>query len=619
MGIEREGEDALKFFRNSGKTSPGAAASLSAPDVQTRPHRVAEGEKAGHIKVDLAYRLGGLIVVAGWSTAKVELGLHADGRALQVHRQVVPRADVTAYFNLPSGADPGFVLVAEYIGDGSIALYWRGEENTETASLPLLLETQAKWPDDVPLPLGPALALLCATLRPQTDEWKDLVARLPTLTTPCENARAYLEGASACAQTEEGVAWGWLAHTPGTQVWLEDDAGHTYPFDKAYRRYRQDVADGFGHAFPHAFTETGFVLRLPGLKPGSRLRLKALSEAGVHLLSETSCGTLPADPVAAARLLFSVFCPLSEMHRRVGLVDEPVLSSLIQYRQDIWDELPVHVKRLGAAVERPLVSLIIPLYGRTDFVEHQLIEFTQDAWLQSHAEIIYVVDDPKLVEPFAAQAEALFRLYRLPFTWVWGSVNRGFSGANNLGAQQARGEHLLFLNSDAFPQKPGWLESLLAVLRSRPDIGAVAPRLVFGDGAIQHAGMQFIRRDELGVWVNHHPSMGLDPALDPAQELSIVPAVTGACIALRRRDFDRVGGWDTGYLVGDFEDSDLCLKLREAGLKVAYLPSVQLTHLERQSFKLLGQDDFRTRVVIYNAVRHQNRWRHLIEAESLVA
>jgi GT2 family glycosyltransferase len=107
--------------------------------------------------------------------------------------------------------------------------------------------------------------------------------------------------------------------------------------------------------------------------------------------------------------------------------------------------------------------------------------------------------------------------------------------------------------------------------------------------------------------------MGLDPILDPAHALTIVPAVTGACLVIRRTDFDRIGGWDTGYLIGDFEDSDLCLKLQAEGLKVAYLPTVQLTHLERQSFKLLGHDDFRNRVVIYNAVRHQNRWQHLIE------
>jgi len=93
----------------------------------------------------------------------------------------------------------------------------------------------------------------------------------------------------------------------------------------------------------------------------------------------------------------------------------------------------------------------------------------------------------------------------------------------------------------------------------------------------------------------------------------MVPCVTGACLAIRRTDFERVGGWDTGYLIGDFEDSDLCLKLHAAGLKIAYLPTVQLTHLERQSIKMMGQDEFRMRVVIFNAVRHQRRWAEIIE------
>jgi GT2 family glycosyltransferase len=258
----------------------------------------------------------------------------------------------------------------------------------------------------------------------------------------------------------------------------------------------------------------------------------------------------------------------------------------------------------------------VPLYGRADFVEHQLVEFAKDEWLTKHVQIIYVLDDPKLVEPFYMQAEALHRLYQIPFMWVWGAVNRGFSGANNLGAQFAKGEHLVFLNSDAFPDAPGWVEALQHTLYVHPKVGAVGPNLVFATGGIQHAGMQFLRRDELGIWINHHPHMGLDPILDPHKSLTTVPGITGACLAMRRTDFDAVGGWEQGYLIGDFEDSDLCFKLRSKGFDIAYDPSVRLTHLERQSFKLLGQDEFRTRVVIYNAVRHQNRWGQLLSESS---
>ena len=98
------------------------------------------------------------------------------------------------------------------------------------------------------------------------------------------------------------------------------------------------------------------------------------------------------------------------------------------------------------------------------------------------------------------------------------------------------------------------------------------------------------------------------------RELTRVPAVTGACLAMRRADFDRVGGWHTGYLIGDFEDSDLCLTLREAGLEIAYEPRVELIHLERQSFQSIASGDLRLRVTLVNAVIHEHRWRERLAA-----
>ena len=371
-----------------------------------------------------------------------------------------------------------------------------------------------------------------------------------------------------------------------------------------------------GRVRTNFFGFTGHQL-LPGMLLTEKIKLMAMSGSESIVLGTIECSSLEATSTACARWLFGISTPLNQVQKRFPLIDGPLIDAYLSYEQQGWAELPLQMHQLGNPTINPDVSVIVPLYGRSDFVEHQLLEFCRDAWFVQNAELIYVLDDPKLADSFPALAEYLYRLYRLPFKWVWGDVNRGYSGANNLGASQAAGTKLLFLNSDAFPQQPGWLQALLSVLDDHPEIGAVGPRLVFADGSIQHAGMEFMRRDELGIWINHHPFMGLDSKLDRAQELTIVPAVTGACLAIRRSDFDRIQGWDTGYLIGDFEDSDLCLKLRAEGLKIGYLPTVQLTHLERQSFKLLGQDDFRTRVTIYNAVRHQNRWQHLLE-ESIV-
>jgi len=374
------------------------------------------------------------------------------------------------------------------------------------------------------------------------------------------------------------------------------------------------VFDAFGRSMAEGSPQPGFIAAMHVNGKPSRVRLVTQDEhaPAPRVIHEMDCGVQRGSATAAYTWLMGIGTPLTGLHERIPKVDAKVIGPLIERDRSSWRHLPVQRHDVGVLVGKPKVSIIVPLYGRVDFVEHQFVEFAKDDWLLKHAQLIYVIDDPRLVDDFPALAEALHRLYRIPFTWLWGSANRGFSGANNLGAEHATAPHLLFLNSDAFPMSPGWLQPLLSTLETDSTIGAVGPRLLFGDGSIQHASMRFERRNELGIWINHHPYSGLDPKLDPHTRLSPVTGVTGACLAMRRQVFDTVDGWDTGYLVGDFEDSDLCLKLRANGYTVAYEPGVELTHLERQSFKLLGQDEFRTKVVIYNAVRHQRRWAALL-------
>jgi GT2 family glycosyltransferase len=173
---------------------------------------------------------------------------------------------------------------------------------------------------------------------------------------------------------------------------------------------------------------------------------------------------------------------------------------------------------------------------------------------------------------------------------------------------------LLFLNSDVFPKEPGWLEQLVAALDNNPDIGIIGPRLLFAEGGIQHAGMINRRLESLGIWINHHVKMGFDPAADSHVTLARMELITGACALMRRDDFVRLGGWDVGYLIGDFEDSDLCFKVRQDGMTVGYLPTIELTHLERQSFALWGESDFRSKITLANAARHQARWKQFLES-----
>jgi GT2 family glycosyltransferase len=114
------------------------------------------------------------------------------------------------------------------------------------------------------------------------------------------------------------------------------------------------------------------------------------------------------------------------------------------------------------------------------------------------------------------------------------------------------------------------------------------------------------------AFLNRHPRCGMEASKTPGKAIDD-PAVSGACLLIRKSVYDEVGGLDEGFLIGDFEDSDLCLKVRQKGLKIACCRDINLTHLERQSFAHIGNDYFRRCMAHYNAWRHHRHWSGYIE------
>jgi GT2 family glycosyltransferase len=97
----------------------------------------------------------------------------------------------------------------------------------------------------------------------------------------------------------------------------------------------------------------------------------------------------------------------------------------------------------------------------------------------------------------------------------------------------------------------------------------------------------------------------------PANVERQVPGVTGACMVMPRALFAEVGGFDESYVIGDYEDSDLCLKIRRAGHSIGYVPGVALYHLERQSISK-SVDYTRGVASQHNAWLQTSRWDHEI-------
>jgi GT2 family glycosyltransferase len=267
------------------------------------------------------------------------------------------------------------------------------------------------------------------------------------------------------------------------------------------------------------------------------------------------------------------------------------------------------VVQFGEAPQRPDVSVVVPLYGRIDYLEHQLAQFVHDPEARQ-SDLIYVLDSPELSNALFDSAAQLAELYRVPFRIVFLRHNGGYSAANNAGVSVALGRRLVLLNSDVLPEKPGWIGEMTRFYDATPNIGALGPKLLYEDDSLQHAGMFFSKDPRTGGWWNEHYFKGLHRDLPGANVARQVPAVTGACLMLDTALYRQLGGLSGIYVQGDFEDSDLCLRLSYAGYVNWYLPRVVLHHLEGQSYPGAVRH-FNTR---YNHWLHTRLWGAHIES-----
>ncbi|MDO6709131.1 glycosyltransferase [Aliiglaciecola sp. 2_MG-2023] len=274
------------------------------------------------------------------------------------------------------------------------------------------------------------------------------------------------------------------------------------------------------------------------------------------------------------------------------------------------------LKVFGNEIEVPKVSIIIPLYGRYDFMQHQLADFSADPFMHE-VEVIYVLDDPALQREVLITAHGLFKTFRYPFKLVLSERNRGFAGANNLGVEFATSEHLLLLNSDILPKENGWLGVYLEQFTSLEDVGIMGATLTYEDETIQHAGMEF-REDSHypGIWMNHHPYKGVPVDLVPLDDAFQAPITTGACMLMTAKLYRELEGFDPMYVLGDFEDSDLCLKVIDRGFKVYVSGKIRLYHLERLSQDLVDSGDWKFKLTLANGAYQANKWRNLIQEVS---
>lgn len=220
----------------------------------------------------------------------------------------------------------------------------------------------------------------------------------------------------------------------------------------------------------------------------------------------------------------------------------------------------------GITSPMPIVSIIIPVYGKVDYTLRCLSSILR--YLPTCAFEIIIIDDKSSddSEYWLSDIKGI-KYYR-------NLENLGFIKASNIGASYALGDYLYFLNNDT-SVLPGFLDELYDTFKSKLFVGLVGSKLIYPDGLLQEAG-GIIWQDgsawNFGKFQDH-----CSPEFN---YLRPVDYCSGASIMVPKDLFFRLGKFNEFYCPAYCEDSDLALNIRASNYLVVYQPKSVVIHYE---------------------------------------
>ena len=259
----------------------------------------------------------------------------------------------------------------------------------------------------------------------------------------------------------------------------------------------------------------------------------------------------------------------------------------------------------------PKVSVLIPTRDQGRLLEKCVASLIGDSATTEYPNLELVLVDHESTEPCArAVIDSLAADPAHTVVTFSGPFN--FAAMVNRAAEAATGELFLLLNNDTEAISSDWLAEMVGQL-SRPEVGVVGALLLFSDGTIQHAGVHPGVGGLMGH--GHKHRRGDDPGyfgrLTVAHD---VAAVTGACLGITRANWERLGGLDEEHLAVAYNDIDLCLRARTAGLRVVFTPHAVLHHHESLS-RGFDNDPARNERLAGEVAAMRERWGDLLAVD----
>ena len=243
--------------------------------------------------------------------------------------------------------------------------------------------------------------------------------------------------------------------------------------------------------------------------------------------------------------------------------------------------------------DAPLVSIIVPVYGGAAVALECLASLARS---RGETSFEVIVADDASPDGTADVLELVggIRVRRNP-------SNLGFVRNCNQAFAEARGAYTLVLNSDV-QVTDGWLDALVAVFDTHADAGAAGAKVLYPTGHLQEAGVAF-RPDATSemVGLNDHPDRACYGYTRPVDYCS------GAALMVHTGTLRDVGGFDDRLAPAYCEDADLCLRLRQRGLKTYYTPEAVVVHHLSRTMSALSPE-WKTRQVAANLATFSRTW-----------
>jgi|SRR5581483_9232904 hypothetical protein len=194
-------------------------------------------------------------------------------------------------------------------------------------------------------------------------------------------------------------------------------------------------------------------------------------------------------------------------------------------------------------------------------------------------------------------------------------TNVGFANANNQAFAHCTGKYVLLLNSDA-QLLPNTADGLIQMLDAHTNTAAVGPMILNHDETYQAGGTDFpnlLNETLLAFGVARWLRRGYYPNYPPDKPGGVVDWVGGACLLIRKRALEQIGGLDDGFFMYT-EETDWCFRARQADWHIEYAPQQRVIHhggaSAAQASAAMKSELYRSKLRFFE--KHRPRWQYTL-------